>query len=158
MPLAVVVTLFTFSNLENLHVQELHPLVCRALRLRLAPVGSSSLTGLTPIISVASEVKNPQRTIPGGADFIRGAVDDYLRAVAVGISWQYSDRNAGWRLGGDQQAILAAVPGYRHYARYGLAGVYGGVRRDCLPKWYRQYLHERHAARDLWLGESRHLL
>jgi amino acid transporter len=63
-PLAVVVTLFTFLSLKTC--------TCRDCAVWYVRRGSGdqrrgiifAYLGLTPIISVASEVQNPQRTIP----------------------------------------------------------------------------------------------
>lgn len=64
-PLAVVVTLFTFFKPENLHVQGIAPFGMSGVEAAISAGGIIfAYLGLTPIISVASEVKNPQRTIP----------------------------------------------------------------------------------------------
>jgi amino acid transporter len=64
-PLAVVVTLFTFFKPENLHVQGIAPFGMSGVEAAISAGGIIfAYLGLTPIISVASEVQNPQRTIP----------------------------------------------------------------------------------------------
>jgi amino acid transporter len=63
-PLAVVVTLFTFFKPENLHVQGLRRLVCPALRRRSAPGGLFCLPGADADYLGGQRSTNPQRTIP----------------------------------------------------------------------------------------------
>jgi amino acid transporter len=64
-PLLVIGVLFTFFKPENFEVPGLRPI--RAVGIEMAVSAGGVIfayLGLTPIISVASEVKNPQRTIP----------------------------------------------------------------------------------------------
>lgn len=64
-PLAVIITLFSFFKPENLHVQGFAPFGMSGVEAAISAGGIIfAYLGLTPIISVASEVQNPQRTIP----------------------------------------------------------------------------------------------
>ena len=64
-PLLVVVVLFTFFKPENLHSQGIAPFGMSGVEAAISAGGIIfAYLGLTPIISVASEVQNPQRTIP----------------------------------------------------------------------------------------------
>ncbi|NUU64977.1 APC family permease [Enterobacteriaceae bacterium BIT-l23] len=64
-PLAVVVTLFAFFRPENLTAQGVAPFGAAGVEAAISAGGIIfAYLGLTPIISVASEVQRPQRTIP----------------------------------------------------------------------------------------------
>ena len=64
-PLLVVVTLFAFFKPENLHAQGIAPFGMSGVEAAISAGGIIfAYLGLTPIISVASEVQKPQRTIP----------------------------------------------------------------------------------------------
>ena len=64
-PLLVIGVLFTFFKPENFHVQGFAPFGLSGIEMAVSAGGVIfAYLGLTPIISVASEVKNPQRTIP----------------------------------------------------------------------------------------------
>ncbi|MDF0605447.1 APC family permease [Neisseriaceae bacterium TC5R-5] len=64
-PLAVIVVLFTFFNPQNLTTQGFAPFGLSGVEMAVSAGGVIfAYLGLTPIISVASEVRNPQRTIP----------------------------------------------------------------------------------------------
>lgn len=65
MPLLVIGVLFTFFKPENFHSQGFAPFGLSGIEMAVSAGGVIfAYLGLTPIISVASEVKNPQRTIP----------------------------------------------------------------------------------------------
>jgi amino acid transporter len=113
--------------------------------------------GLTPIISVASEVKNPQRTIPIAlilSVLLSTAIYALLQLAFLGSVPTEMLAN-GWA--GVTKEL--ALP-YRDIALAlgGLAGLPGGGRCGDLAQRLRQHLHERHPARDLRLGADRHLL
>ncbi|GAA6120933.1 APC family permease [Acidovorax sp. FG27] len=64
-PLLVIGVLFTFFKPENFQVQGFAPFGLSGIEMAVSAGGVIfAYLGLTPIISVASEVKNPQRTIP----------------------------------------------------------------------------------------------
>ncbi|PXX67691.1 aspartate/glutamate:proton symporter, AGT family [Pseudomonas sp. LAMO17WK12:I10] len=64
-PLLVIGVLFTFFKAENFHVQGFAPFGLSGIEMAVSAGGIIfAYLGLTPIISVASEVRNPQRTIP----------------------------------------------------------------------------------------------
>ncbi|MDA5363610.1 APC family permease [Escherichia coli] len=64
-PLLVVITLFAFFKPENLHIQGMAPFGMSGVEAAISAGGIIlAYLGLTPIISVASEAQNPQRTIP----------------------------------------------------------------------------------------------
>ena len=64
-PLLVIGVLFTFFKPENFHSQGFAPFGLSGIEMAVSAGGVIfAYLGLTPIISVASEVKNPQRTIP----------------------------------------------------------------------------------------------
>lgn len=64
-PLLVIGVLFTFFKPENLSVQGFAPFGLSGIEMAVSAGGIIfAYLGLTPIISVASEVRNPQRTIP----------------------------------------------------------------------------------------------
>lgn len=64
-PLLVIGVLFTFFKPENFHVQGFAPFGLSGIEMAVSAGGIIfAYLGLTPIISVASEVRNPQRTIP----------------------------------------------------------------------------------------------
>ena len=64
-PLLVIGVLFTFFKPANFHAQGFAPFGLSGIEMAVSAGGVIfAYLGLTPIISVASEVKNPQRTIP----------------------------------------------------------------------------------------------
>jgi len=64
-PLLVIGVLFTFFKPANFQVQGFAPFGLSGVEMAVSAGGIIfAYLGLTPIISVASEVKNPQRTIP----------------------------------------------------------------------------------------------
>ena len=64
-PLLVIGVLFTFFKPENLYAQGFAPFGLSGVQMAVSAGGIIfAYLGLTPIISVASEVKNPRRTIP----------------------------------------------------------------------------------------------
>ncbi|WP_426199269.1 APC family permease [Pseudomonas sp. DC3200b2] len=64
-PLLVIGVLFTFFNPENFAAHGFAPFGLSGVEMAVSAGGVIfAYLGLTPIISVASEVKNPQRTIP----------------------------------------------------------------------------------------------
>ena len=64
-PLSVIVVLFVFFKPENLTVHGFAPFGLPGIEMAVSAGGVIfAYLGLTPIISVASEVRNPQRTIP----------------------------------------------------------------------------------------------
>ncbi|WP_284356883.1 APC family permease [Pseudomonas putida] len=64
-PLLVIVTLFTFFTPSNFTSQGWAPTGVSGMQMAVSAGGIIfAYLGLTPIISVASEVKNPQRNIP----------------------------------------------------------------------------------------------
>ncbi|KWU52803.1 APC family permease [Pseudomonas sp. R11F] len=64
-PLLVIGVLFTFFKPENFQVHGFAPFGLSGIEMAVSAGGVIfAYLGLTPIISVASEVKNPQRTIP----------------------------------------------------------------------------------------------
>ncbi|WP_016774243.1 APC family permease [Pseudomonas sp. R62] len=64
-PLLVIGVLFTFFKPDNFQVQGFAPFGLSGVEMAVSAGGIIfAYLGLTPIISVASEVKNPQRTIP----------------------------------------------------------------------------------------------
>ena len=64
-PLLVIGVLFSFFKPENFQVQGFAPFGLSGVEMAVSAGGIIfAYLGLTPIISVASEVKNPQRTIP----------------------------------------------------------------------------------------------
>lgn len=64
-PLLVIGVLFTFFKPANFHSQGFAPFGLSGIEMAVSAGGVIfAYLGLTPIISVASEVKNPQRTIP----------------------------------------------------------------------------------------------
>ncbi|WP_437880694.1 APC family permease [Pseudomonas sp. LRF_L74] len=64
-PLLVIGVLFTFFKPENLTSQGFAPFGLSGIEMAVSAGGIIfAYLGLTPIISVASEVRNPQRTIP----------------------------------------------------------------------------------------------
>ncbi|MFJ1255126.1 APC family permease [Cupriavidus sp. CuC1] len=64
-PLLVIVVLFTHFKPANLHVQGFAPFGLSGIQAAVSAGGIIfAYLGLTPIISVASEVRSPQRTIP----------------------------------------------------------------------------------------------
>jgi len=64
-PLLVIGVLFAFFKPQNLTIQGFAPFGMSGIEMAVSAGGIIfAYLGLTPIISVASEVKNPQRTIP----------------------------------------------------------------------------------------------
>jgi amino acid transporter len=64
-PLSVIVVLFVFFKPQNLTVHGFAPFGLPGIEMAVSAGGVIfAYLGLTPIISVASEVRNPQRTIP----------------------------------------------------------------------------------------------
>lgn len=64
-PLLVIVLLLTHFKSENLHVQGFAPFGAAGVEAAISAGGIIfAYLGLTPIVSVASEVRQPQRTIP----------------------------------------------------------------------------------------------
>ncbi|WP_139320000.1 amino acid permease, partial [Serratia marcescens] len=64
-PLLVIVVLFSFFKPENLHSQGLAPCGSAGVESAISAGGIIfAYLGLTPIISVDSEVQRPQRTMP----------------------------------------------------------------------------------------------
>lgn len=64
-PMLVIVSLYLFFKPANLHISEFAPFGMTGVEMAVSAGGVIfAYLGLTPIISVASEVKNPQRTIP----------------------------------------------------------------------------------------------
>lgn len=64
-PLSVIVVLFTFFKPENFTDQGFMPYGLTGVEMAVSAGGIIfAYLGLTPIISVASEVRNPQKTIP----------------------------------------------------------------------------------------------
>lgn len=64
-PLLVIVVLFTFFKPDNFHIQGFAPFGLSGIEMAVSAGGIIfAYLGLTPIISVASEVRDPQRTIP----------------------------------------------------------------------------------------------
>ncbi|MGZ2748020.1 APC family permease [Burkholderia stagnalis] len=64
-PLAVIAVLFTFFKPANLTVHGFAPFGMPGIEMAVSAGGIIfAYLGLTPIVSVASEVRNPQRTIP----------------------------------------------------------------------------------------------
>ncbi len=64
-PALVVVVLFHYFNTDNLTVAGFHPFGFSGVQSAVSAGGIIfAYLGLTPLVSVASEVKNPQRTIP----------------------------------------------------------------------------------------------
>jgi amino acid transporter len=64
-PLAVIGVLFTFFNPDNLTVHGFAPFGLQGVEMAVSAGGIIfAYLGLTPIVSVASEVRHPQRTIP----------------------------------------------------------------------------------------------
>ncbi|BCQ60030.1 hypothetical protein PBOI14_17800 [Pseudomonas sp. Boi14] len=64
-PLLVIGVLFSFFKPDNFHVQGFAPFGLSGIEMAVSAGGIIfAYLGLTPIISVASEVRNPQRTIP----------------------------------------------------------------------------------------------
>lgn len=64
-PLLVIISLFCFFKPANLHIAGFMPYGISGIELAVSKGGVIfAYLGLTPIISVAGEVKNPQRTIP----------------------------------------------------------------------------------------------
>jgi amino acid transporter len=64
-PALVVVVLFAFFHPQNLTIQSFAPFGLFGVGMAISAGGVIfAYLGLTPIISVASEVQNPQRTIP----------------------------------------------------------------------------------------------
>lgn len=64
-PLAVIVVLFAFFKPENFSAQGFVPFGLSGIEMAVSAGGIIfAYLGLTPIISVASEVNNPQKTIP----------------------------------------------------------------------------------------------
>ncbi|OXJ30329.1 MULTISPECIES: APC family permease [Burkholderia] len=64
-PLAVIGVLFTFFKPVNLTIQGFAPFGMPGIEMAVSAGGIIfAYLGLTPIVSVASEVRNPQRTIP----------------------------------------------------------------------------------------------
>ena len=64
-PLLVIVTLYYFFKPENLTISGFAPFGMSGIEMAVSAGGVIfAYLGLTPIISVASEVKNPQKTIP----------------------------------------------------------------------------------------------
>ncbi|MEX5683049.1 APC family permease [Pseudomonas silesiensis] len=64
-PLLVIGVLFTFFKPANFQVQGFAPFGISGIQMAVSAGGVIfAFLGLTPIISVASEVQNPQRTIP----------------------------------------------------------------------------------------------
>ncbi|MEB3900524.1 APC family permease [Pseudomonas putida] len=64
-PLLVIVVLYSFFSPENLEIQGFAPFGMSGIEMAVSGGGIIfAYLGLTPIISVASEVRNPQRTIP----------------------------------------------------------------------------------------------
>ncbi|WXL24465.1 APC family permease [Ectopseudomonas mendocina] len=64
-PLLVIGVLFTFFKPENFKIQGFAPFGLSGIEMAVSAGGVIfAFLGLTPIISVASEVQNPQRTIP----------------------------------------------------------------------------------------------
>jgi amino acid transporter len=124
-PLLVVVTLFAFFKPENLHAQGIAPFGMSGVEAAISAGGIIfAYLGLTPIISVASEVQKPQRTIP--IALILSVVLSTIIYVLLQLAFLGSIPPKCWRrLGGGEQTVLAAVSRYRHYPRHGLAGLYG---------------------------------
>lgn len=64
-PLLVIVLLLTHFNSANMHVQGFAPNGSAGVQLAISTGGIIfAYLGLTPIVSVASEVRDPQKTIP----------------------------------------------------------------------------------------------
>jgi amino acid transporter len=64
-PLLVIVLLLTHFNSDNLHLQGFAPFGAAGVEAAISAGGIIfAYLGLTPIVSVASEVRQPQRTIP----------------------------------------------------------------------------------------------
>lgn len=64
-PLLIVIILLAFFNPENLHTHGIMPFGMSGVGKAISAGGIIfAYLGLTPMISVASEVQNPQRTIP----------------------------------------------------------------------------------------------
>ncbi|MDN7898462.1 APC family permease [Burkholderia cepacia] len=64
-PLAAIAVLFTFFKPANLTIQGFAPFGMPGIEMAVSAGGIIfAYLGLTPIVSVASEVRNPQRTIP----------------------------------------------------------------------------------------------
>lgn len=64
-PVLVIVFLLAHFNSDNLHVQGFAPEGMAGIQMAISSGGIIfAYLGLTPIVSVASEVQNPQRTIP----------------------------------------------------------------------------------------------
>jgi len=64
-PILVIAVLYFFFKPSNLHVAGFAPFGMTGIEMAVSAGGVIfAYLGLTPIISVASEVKNPQRTIP----------------------------------------------------------------------------------------------
>ncbi|MBN8713615.1 MAG: APC family permease [Xanthomonadales bacterium] len=64
-PALVIIVLLSVFNSDNLHVHGFAPFGIQGVEAAVAAGGIIfAYLGLTPIISVASEVRNPQRTIP----------------------------------------------------------------------------------------------
>jgi hypothetical protein len=93
-PLAVVVTLFTFFKPENLHVQGFAPFGMSGVEAAISAGGLFCLPGADADYLCGKRSTEPTADNPGRVDFIGGVVDDYLRAAATGVSWQYPNRNA----------------------------------------------------------------
>lgn len=64
-PLSVIAVLFTFFKPQNLTAHGFSPFGLSGIEMAVSAGGIIfAYLGLTPIVSVASEVRNPQRTIP----------------------------------------------------------------------------------------------
>ncbi len=107
-PLLVIGVLFTFFKPENFEVQGFAPFGLSGVEMAVSAGGIIfAYLGLTPIISVASEVKNPQRTIP------IALILSVLLSTAIyatGLPRQCADRNAEQRLGRRDQGTGPALP------------------------------------------------
>ena len=122
-PLLVVVTLFAFFKPENLHAQGIAPFGMSGVEAAISAGGIIfAYLGLTPIISVASEVQKPQRTIP--IALILSVVLSTIIYVLLQLAFLGSIPTE-MLAGRGEQTVLAAVSRYRHYPRHGLAGLYG---------------------------------
>ncbi|SFI13884.1 Amino acid permease [Pseudomonas sp. NFPP04] len=154
-PLLVIGVLFTFFKPANFQVQGFAPFGLSGIEMAVSAGGVIfAYLGLTPIISVASEVKNPQRTIP------IALILSVLLSTAIYVLLQTAF------LGGVPTQMLAngwagiskelALP-YRDIAlALGVGWLAYLVVADAVR--LRQHLHERHAAGGVWLGADRHVL
>ena len=157
-PLLVIVVLYSFFRPENLEVQGFAPFGMSGIEMAVSGGGIIfAYLGLTPIISVASEVRNPQRTIPIAlilSVLLSTAIYVLLQVAFLGSVPTEMLAN-GWGLINKEFSLpyrdIAVALGVGWLA-------YGGRRRGDLAERLRQHLHERHATGHLRLGADRHLL